>query len=211
MVHNKHQVALAGLKAWNPRLHWEPSRSIHNSVAYCTDPEKRAPQGRLWVEGFTVTSDPPAFVIKPTEFYAWQTALIQELQGPPHPRRITWYLDELGGSGKTAISKYITTTLPGALFFSGGSFRDISHAVIKSSFDPKVVVVNLPRSCEGKISYGALEAIKDGIIQSGKYEGGTRIYAPPHLIVMANFMPDMKQLSLDRWEIRELRENILVE
>lgn len=149
-------------------------------------------------------------MVKEQQLYAWQTELLVELRGDPHPRQIIWYFDAQGGSGKTAFSKFAMTTLPGTMFFSGGKFADISHLVIRSKFDPRTVIMNLPRSCEGKISYGAIEAIKDGIIQSGKYEGGCRIFAPPHVIVMANFMPDLTQLSLDRWEIRDLHEGNII-
>jgi len=199
-------VALSTLKTWNPRIHWEATRDIKSSIKYCSDPEKRAPQGRIWSSGFSVAPDIPPYIIKPDQFYQWQTDLLQELAQEPHDRTIVWYCDEPGGSGKTALSKYILATVPSCLFFSGGNFRDISHAVIKSSYDPTVIIMNLPRSSEGKISYGAIESMKDGLIQSGKYEGGTRMYKPPHVIIMANFMPELSQLSLDRWQIRHIAD-----
>lgn len=207
VIHNKQQVALSTLKSWNPRLHWEASRSIYNSVKYCSDPDKRAPQGRIWSSGFNLPSQDDDDVIKEDSFYGWQKDLVNEIREKPHPRKITWYYDATGGSGKTALCKFLVTRFPSTLFFSGGKFADISYQVLKSSFAPQTVLINLPRTSEGKISYGSLEAIKDGLISSGKYEGGFRVFPPPHVVVMANFLPDESALSLDRWDIRHLRMN----
>lgn len=203
-------MALSTLKQWNLRLHLEPSRCIKSSVAYCSDPTKRAPNGRLWQHGIEVPDERAVYLLDEVDMFLWQRQLVAELRGPPDERRITWYFDALGGSGKTAICKFLVATFPSCLFFSGGNFRDISHSVCKSTRTPTVVLINLPRSSEGKVSYGAIEAIKDGLIQTGKYEGGMRIFAPPHVVIMSNFMPQLDQLSLDRWDIRELFENRLV-
>lgn len=130
-----------------------------------------------------------------------------ELRQPPNDRTILWYYDEAGGCGKTAMAKHILHTFQDCLFLSGGNFKDASYQIIKQKQDPKVILVNLPRTSEGRVSYASFEAIKDGLIQSGKYEGGYRIYAPPHLVVMANFVPELSALSLDRWDIRYLGNN----
>lgn len=70
--------------------------------------------------------------------------------------------------------------------------------------DPKIVIINLPRTTEGHVSYASIESLKDGLIQSGKYEGGFRMYKPPHVIIFANFLPTLEALSLDRWSITYL-------
>jgi len=49
-----------------------------------------------------------------------------------------------------------------------------------------------------------MEAIKNGLVTNTKYQGGTTINQRPHLIVMANFLPQVSRLSIDRWDIREL-------
>jgi len=206
-VYNKNQVAMSTLKQWNLRLHLEPARCIKSSLAYCSDATKRAPGGRIWQSGFEIPDERATYLLEEGDMFAWQTELLAELRGPPDERRITWYCDDFGGSGKTAFCKFALATFPSALFFSGGNFRDISHSVCKSTRTPTVVIVNLPRSSEGKVSYGAIEAIKDGIIQSGKYEGGFRLFAPPHVVIMSNFMPQLDQLSMDRWDIRILANN----
>lgn len=199
-LHYKNQVAFSTLKQINLRLHLEPARCSSQSVAYCTDPTKR--HGRVWAKGFSVPDDLGLLTIP--EFFEWQARLYAELLEPPHPRRIVWYTDIVGGAGKTAFVRFAIAKLHRVLFLSGGSYKDASYQVVKAREDPRIVLVNLPRSAEGKVSYGTLESVKDGLVQSGKYEGGTRLFAPPHVIVLANWMPDVNALSQDRWDIREL-------
>lgn len=196
------------LKQYNPRIHWEAARSVVNSVRYCSDADKRAPNGRIWSSGFHIPGD-ALHILDAVDLYEWQRQLVAELREDPDERRILWYYDQEGGSGKTALAKHILTNLPRSMFFSGGKFADMAYQVIRSKFDPRVIVLNLPRTADGKVSYSAIESMKDGLLQSGKYEGGWRMFPPPHLVVFANFMPDLASLSLDRWEIRELAERRL--
>lgn len=204
-------MALSTIKAWNPRLHLEQTRSVVQSVAYCSDETKR--RGQIWTHGYSIPSTDRTYVLDPGDLYNWQTELVTELKTPSdNDRRIVWYVDLDGGSGKTAMARFILATFgPLALYLSGGSTKDILHQVVKHPRDPQVVLFNLARSQEGRLAYNALETIKDGLVQSGKYEGGMRMFAPPHVIVFANWMPDIAALSLDRWQIRTLRNNIRIE
>lgn len=209
-VHYKNAVALSTIKAWNLRLHLEQARSVVNSVAYCSDKAKRKPGGRLWTHGFQVPSESSVEILAIPDMYTWQQELAEELKGDPDSRRILWYYDQAGGSGKTEMAKYILATFPAALFLSGGAFKDISYLIVKAKKDPTHIIVNLPRTSEGKVSYASLEAAKDGLVQTGKYEGGHRMYPHPHVIVMANFLPDFGALSQDRWMVRTLDNNRLL-
>lgn len=203
-VHYKHQVARATIKQWNLRLHLEPARSVTQSVAYCTDPAKR--HGRVWAKGFTVHDD--LHILEENDLFTWQRDLVAEVRGDPDERRIIWYYDYLGGAGKTQLARYFLARHHRVLFLSGGSYKDAAYQVIKAKEDPRIVLVNLPRTSEGKISYGTFESLKDGLVQSGKYEGGVRLFAPPHVIVFANFLPDLSALSMDRWDVRHLEGNL---
>lgn len=203
VIHNKNQVALSTLKTWNLRVHWEPTRDIKASVGYCSDPAKRNAGGRIWSRGFTISSG-GVHILDEVDLFGWQRELITELRAPADERTIVWYCDRDGGAGKTSLAKFIMVHLPRAMFFSGGKFTDMAHQVVRSKFDPATILVNLPRTSEGKVSYAAIEAMKDGLLQSGKYEGGWRIYPCPHVVIFANWMPDIAALSADRWTIREL-------
>ena len=39
---------------------------------------------------------------------------------------------------------------------------------------------------------------------SPKYESTSKLYNIPHVLVFANWMPDMSRLSIDRWDIMHL-------
>lgn len=206
-VHYKNAVALSTLKAWNPRLHLEQTRSVVNSVAYCSDKTKRPPNGRVWSRGFDLPSGGPEPPLEDNELYLWQRSLMQELEGDPDDRTVVWYHDPDGGCGKTALAKCILVKFQSeVLYLSGGASKDILHQVVKAKKDPRIVIFNFPRTSEGKVSYAALETIKDGLVQSGKYEGGFRYFPIPHVIVFANWEPDRTALSADRWIIRHLQQ-----
>lgn len=132
---------------------------------------------------------------------------MEEVKGEPDNRKIIWYFDQVGGSGKTEMAKSLLVTYPSSIFLSGGAFKDISYQIVKAKQDPPIILVNLPRTSEGKVSYASFEAAKDGLVQSGKYEGGYRLFPQPHVIVFANFEPDYGSLSADRWEVRVLANN----
>jgi len=203
-IHFRCQLSFSTLQQWNPRIHWERTASISASIAYCSDPAKRT--GRIWTSGYTLSERNLRLVLEP-QFYEWQRSLLEELQGEPHMRSIFWYSDFEGGCGKTALARHLVHNVQHTLFVSSGTQKDISYQVVKTTWDPKIVVFNLPRSAEGAMSYASLESVKDGLIFSAKYEGGCKLFPPPHVVVFANFMPDMNKLSVDRWVIRQLWKN----
>lgn len=122
-------------------------------------------------------------------------------------RTIIWYTDIQGGCGKTALCRYMIANIPHVLFISTGAAKDILYQVIKNQWDPTVVIFNLPRTAEAAMSYSAIEQLKDGLVFSGKYEGGVKMFPPPHVVVFANFVPDLSRLSIDRWDTRDLLNN----
>ena len=49
-----------------------------------------------------------------------------------------------------------------------------------------------------------LEQIKNGMIYSGKYEGGQCLFESPHIVIFANSKPEIENMSIDRWNIKEI-------
>lgn len=72
--------------------------------------------------------------------------------------------------------------------------------------DPKIIICDIPRTNLEYINYGAIESIKNGMIYSGKYEGGQCIFDNPHVVVFANELPDGSKMSRDRWRIHYITE-----
>lgn len=129
----------------------------------------------------------------------WQQQLLEEVQKKADERKIIWYYDEIGNSGKTWMSKLLHVN-HGAAYFTNGKNADITFAY---SGEP-IVIFDFSRSNEDTINYGVIESIKNGIVFSPKYEARTKMFSSPHVIVMANFRPSFGKMSEDRWDIRTL-------
>lgn len=177
---------------------------MHRSVQYCTDPQKR--RGRIWSNGFSVSQE-GLDIVQEAELFDWQRELAAELGGLPHRRNVIWYIDMEGGCGKTEFCRFLVKNVQNVLFLTSAAGKDLVHQVVKSKNDPKIIIMNVSRQAEGAFSYASVETIKDGLVFSGKYEGGTRLYPRPHVVIFANWMPDLTKLSLDRWDIRHLLNN----
>lgn len=75
-----------------------------------------------------------------------------------------------------------------------------------SENESKIYIFDFARTVENFVSYEALETIKNGIYFSGKYESKTVVRNCPHVLVFSNFLPHMESLSLDRWNITEIKK-----
>ena len=140
--------------------------------------------------------------------------LFVEYDDPRWGRKVHWFWEEEGGWGKTTIVKYLVQNQNAVM--CAGKAADCKF-IVKNYIDqhqgeaPKIVIWCLPRTTEAyKISYTAMEGIKDGIFASSKYEGGMCVYNCPWVIVFANCPPCKESLTntgtYDRWVIRELEK-----
>lgn len=135
--------------------------------------------------------------------FGWQANLAATLANEPvNDRTIKFYVDPIGGSGKTwFIRKYLSEN-DDAQFFSVGKRDDIAYAVDVSK---RVFLFNIPRNGMQYLQYGILESIKDRLIFSPKYLSITkRLVHKPHVIVFCNEEPDLLALSADRLVIQRL-------
>jgi len=137
--------------------------------------------------------------------YDWQLKIENLCKGEPDPRKIHWYWEPIGNVGKSAFVKYMVVKYK-ALFCDGGKKSDIINLVFNNDMDRcRIVIWDIPRASLGNISYTSLEAIKNGLVCNTKYETGTKVFNPPHIIVFANSPPVEKdKLSADRWDITEI-------
>lgn len=157
------------------------------------------------VKGFT----PPVVEIEVLEeLRDWQKEVDLLTNETPDKRTIHWYWEAKGNVGKTAIAKYLCVRKD-ALYVQGKA-ADVKYALAKMKADekpmPKIVIFGFTRSNEHFVSYEAIEAVKDGIFFSGKYESGMVLMNSPHVIIFANFPPEAEKLSLDRWRVVEIKE-----
>lgn len=172
------------------KAHIEPTKNYFMAKNYCSKKETR-------IEGpYTENST----FIKTIEILRpWQKNLLEELLKEPNDRKIIWFYDIEGNKGKTAFAKYMAIK-HNALILNNGKFNDLAYAVDNQ----KIIIINISRTLEDHVNYNAIEALKDGLIFSGKYESKTKIFDSPHIVIFANFEPNLKALSSDRWDVREL-------
>ena len=134
----------------------------------------------------------------------WQNDLYLELSSKPDDRSILWYWDPIGSAGKTFFAKhmgmykgaFITTT--GNVYHVATQLQD----VMQNGDSILSVIFNFSRQSEAHKVYQAIEQLKDGVISSQKYHGKTLFFNSPHVVIFANYFPDVSQISLDRWKIR---------
>lgn len=203
LVYYKNARSFNSMKVLCKEIHWEVAHDVRKAIKYCCKVDTRS--DGPWSKGIKIPKG--IKIIDPNE-REWQKKLLEELIFDSDDRKIVWYTDPIGGSGKTQMAKYLVVKHK-ALVVSGKA-TDIKFAVIKHlEKNPScdILIFLFPRTVEGYVSYDAIESLKDGLFFSGKYESGMAVFDPPHVICMANFAPDRSMLSADRWDIRELSKD----
>lgn len=145
-------------------------------------------------------------IIKKEDLFDWQLELEEIIKSKPDKRIIINPWSCCGNIGKSAFINYCLYHYDCGLI--GGSRNDIMCNISgKDGKKPvkKCYFMNLERNTNvDKISYSALEQIKDGLIVSTKYESNYRQIPSPHIIVFSNKPLNTKKLSADRYVIKKL-------
>lgn len=186
------------------RIHWEVARSPKHAINYC-----RKEQGRTGSVYTNIEFPEEIQVIADTALQPWQNAVIDICDGDRDPRKIYWFYDYAGNTGKTQLAKYLVVK-KNALVLSGKG-SDMKYGVIKyieknNGIAPKIIIFDIPRCCKDFISYQGIEEVKNGLFFSSKYESDMCIYNPPHVICFANDMPALDKLSKDRWALYDIAD-----
>ncbi len=185
------------------RIHWEKCRSPKHAINYC-----RKEQSRTGDVYSNIAFPETLCIIDRDSLRTWQKRVVAIVEGPRDPRKIYWFYDYIGNSGKTQLTKFLCSTSD-ALVLSGKS-ADMKYGVISyigkhNGCAPKIIIFDIPRSSKDFISYQGIEEVKNGIFFSGKYESDMCLYNPPHVICFANDLPCLEKLSMDRWAIKEIK------
>lgn len=135
----------------------------------------------------------------------WQQDVIELIQTDPDPRRVHWFYEESGNTGKSYLSRYLISKYSGFLC-TGGKVVDIQYAYEGQ----RIVILDLSRTKAEHIDhlYEMIELWKDGSFLSTKYESQTKHFGTPHVLVFSNFRPSTEKLSEDRWDIRYIRNGM---
>lgn len=138
-------------------------------------------------------------LVEDVELKQWQRRAIDRLL-EQDDRKILWIWESEGGIGKTFLAKYLAFK-HNAFICTNGKISDIAQA-FKSQ---EIVAMDFTRDYEDKINYSVLESFKNGFIFSPKYDSQVKHFTPCKVIVFANFAPNESKLSLDRWDIVNIR------
>ena len=186
----------ANEKFKNKRIHWEHCKgSESDNYEYCT-------KGGDFVTNMVMNEDFEDEMLDYDELYKWQKEVVDMIKLKPDKRKIYWYWEETGNTGKSELCRYLDFH-HGACLISGKKNDILYNAINRNS---KIYIVDLSRSAMAYAPYDALEQLKNGHFQSSKYESKSVLRKRPHILVFANSPPEKDKLSEDRWVIKELTE-----
>lgn len=196
------------LKKLNSRIHWEVMKgSVKQNITYCTKSDN-------YITNLKSLNDPHTLYIKnmckemeEKGFHPWQQNIIDICNTEPDDRKINWIYDLDGNKGKSYLCKYLFAKYK--CIISDGKKDNIFNQVLtffekENPANTTIILLDIPRHNLQYVNYGVLESLKNGLIYSGKYEGGCVAFKAPHVFVFANELPDLSKFSQDRWNIIEL-------
>lgn len=197
-IYTKNPCRVATIREQLVGAHIEVAKSWGACKNYCQKKDTA-------VEGTLVSNVKARKVRDPLEgkeLRPLQAEILRLLESEPDDRSITWVVDLLGNSGKTTLAKHLCLTRKDTIYITGKS-SDMKFGVSKwlEKNELSVVLIDLARSQENFVSYQGIEEVKNGIFYNTKYESAMCVFDPPHVVVFANFEPDLEKLSKDRWNI----------
>lgn len=208
-IEYKNPIAFKTLKKIIPRSHLEIAKGTRkDNWKYCT--KENQVHTNIKIE-LTAEEEYIAHceeVFNNVVWKDWQKNILDILDTKPNRRTINWIWEEEGGKGKTFVSQYIDWKYPTVIVNGKQSdvFNGIAKFIEQKNKQPRIVIVDIPRTNEQYCCYGTMEKIKDGLMYSGKYEGAQVRLTPLHLFVFANFPPKERGLSKDRLNIINIVE-----
>jgi len=202
-IYNNNPCSWNTIREKLPGAHIEIANSWHACIAYCSKKDTA-------VEGTLVSNVVKKKVRDPLEDrepLPLQREVLRILDSEADDRTIHWVVDLRGNSGKTTLAKHLCLTRKDCVYITGKS-ADMKYGVSKwlEKHELRVVLIDLARSQEDYVSYQGIEEVKNGIFYNTKYESGMCVFDSPHVIVFANFRPDIEKLSLDRWNIIDVEQ-----
>lgn len=177
-------------------IHWEKAKgSKEQNIEYCSKDDASP-----WIH-------PKPYKVVLPELYNWEKEIIKILDREPDDRTIYWFWENQGCRGKTTFQKWVFQNYKDVVTLSGKG-ADMKNGIVqykdKTHVLPRVILINIPRSKLGFVSYTGMEEVKDMYFYSGKYEGGMVCGPNPHVIVFANEEPDYDKMSSDRWSVHDI-------
>lgn len=142
-------------------------------------------------------------------YFPWQQYIVGYLQGPISDREILCVVDVNGNAGKSTFVLHMCTSdeLRLTMKLTMNKKDNMYHQIAKHDKAhgfPRTILVDCARAAAQHIQYEALEEIKSGFFESGKYGGYELEGDYPHLVMMMNEFPQWHKYTPDRWHIVEI-------
>lgn len=214
-VSYKNQIRFGALKTLNPKMHIEVARgSETQNYEYCskdgdfvTNIVPKTPKHIAIQQHYANVRNECMKDYANVEWRPWQKQVLEILKTKPDSRTIHWFWEDKGNVGKSFLCKYIYLKYGDECIIADGKKDNVFNA-IKTCMDnlkiPKIVIMDIPRDYLKFVNYGAIESIKNGLIYSGKYEGGVCAFKHPHVIAFANIRPVCAEWSEDRLKVYKI-------
>lgn len=196
------EIRLSGLKKINSRVHWTKCKGDRKSnVEYCSK------------DGDVVSTLPVPMNLRLLKKYEnvvwndWQTEVINIVEAEPDERSIHWFYETVGNTGKSFLAKYLF--LKYGCIIADGKKDNVFNQVLTwcaghMDESPRIILLDVPRANNDYVQYGVLEQLKNGLVYSGKYEGGICAFECPHVIAFSNEKPKQEMWSHDRLKIKNI-------
>lgn len=191
-------------------IHWAKAKgNLDKNFKYCSK-ECDDIHDMSFIHGYKLK--PKIKIIK--ELRPFQAEIEKLLLGPVDEGKIIWIYDIIGQLGKTQLVRYLNVKY-GMPFTYGGKAADIINLVFNHkeyllSTDKGVMIYNFGRDTDNqRISYKSMEQISDGCISNTKFETGCFVCNCPHVLVMANCLPNVDALTKSRWIIKTINKDTL--
>lgn len=200
---NKSPIKFKTLKNLNIRIHWEKAKgSINDNYKYCSK-ENNYETNIIIEEDITEILKQEAMKeYDEIKWYEWQQKILDICETKPNNRTINWIYDNEGNKGKSFLCRYIF--LKYNAIICDGKKNDILNQIVQNArkgLRPYIIVLDIPRHSSEFTNYGLIEQIKNGLIYSGKYEGGALAFPSPHIFIFSNSEPIYEKFTKDRWNI----------
>jgi len=135
----------------------------------------------------------------------WQQEVEDLTQTAPDDRKVYFYVDENGNSGKSWLTRWWYSEDPHRVqIFRIAKRDDLAHHV-----DPTktLFVFDVPRGGMEYLQYNILEQLKDRQVFSPKYDSRMKVIRKPcHVLVFCNEQPDRNKMSRDRYVVTNIRQ-----
>lgn len=184
----------------NLGAHFIKCKFPKEAIAYTQKTDTRA--GKLYLKG--IKKIRPLKCLSKDQLYTWQNEIVELAEEEPDDRLIYWFYEPNGCKGKSQLCRYLVIN-HGALLV-GGDAKDMMYQIASQKESPDIILINLSHNAK-QPDLIALEAIKDGLFASPKYESKMYIMNPPHIFIFGNREPIFKEDGYDnstRWVVKQL-------